>query len=304
MHKRLKLFGFITSIGVLIVLLQGATVTKTGSAEGCGATWPLCFGEVIPTNPAIETIIEYSHRIVSGLVGAMVIILAIWSWKQLKHVKEARLLSILAVFLIIFQGLLGAGAVVFGQSKVILALHFGISAMSLASVILLTMLSFENSRIGQITVNVSKAYKSYFLFVIVYCYAVIYSGAYVKHMEATLSCGGFPLCNGDLFPGFTGTVGVHFFHRLAGTSLLIVLLILMIWTIRKFRHERVLLWTSSAAFILTAIQFASGASIVLTQNQFLSIGLIHALIISIVFSILTYMGLVLLRKPKDDLSQN
>ena len=134
MHKKLKFFGILSSIGILIVVLQGALVTKTDSGEGCGATWPLCFGEVIPTSPALETIIEYSHRIVSGLVGALIVILAIWSWMQLKHVKEARLLSVLAVLLIIFQGLLGAGAVVFGQSDAILALHFGISTMSLASV--------------------------------------------------------------------------------------------------------------------------------------------------------------------------
>lgn len=295
MHKSLKIFGILSSIGVLIVLLQGALVTNTGSAEGCGATWPLCFGEVIPTNPAIETIIEYSHRIVSGLVGAMVIILAIWSWKKLSHIKESKVLSFLAVLFIVLQGLLGAGAVVFGQSKVILALHFGISAMSFASVVLLTLISFEGERTRQMTVNVSKAYKNYFLFVIVYCYAVIYSGAYVKHTEATLSCAGFPLCNGELFPGFSGTVGVHFFHRIAGSILLIVLLILLIWTISKYKHERVLVWTSTIAFAFIVIQLVSGATIVLTQNQHLSVGLMHALIISIVFATLTYMALILLR---------
>ncbi|PAM91409.1 heme A synthase, partial [Flavobacterium sp. IR1] len=146
--------------------LQGALVTKTGSGEGCGATWPLCFGEVIPTNPAIETIIDYSHRIVSGLVGAMIIILAIWAWKQLKHMREAKALSIAAVILIIFQGLLGAGAVVFGQSKAILALHFGISAMSLAAVVLLTILAFEDGREHTMSPKVSRGFKYYVFFVI------------------------------------------------------------------------------------------------------------------------------------------
>ncbi|NEU29505.1 heme A synthase [bacterium LRH843] len=297
MQKRLKIFGILTSIGVLIVLLQGALVTKTGSAEGCGATWPLCFGEVIPTNPAIETIIEYSHRIVSGLVGAMVIVLAIWSWKQLQHVKEARIMSMLAVLLIIFQGLLGAGAVIFGQSKAILALHFGISAMSLASVVLLTILSFEGTKTNPVTVQVTNGFKWYFLFVITYCYAVIYSGAYVKHMEATLACSGFPTCNGQLFPTLTGTVGIHYFHRIVGMILLLLLLILMIWTIRRFKHEPVLLWTSIIAFILVTAQLISGVSVVFSQNQVLSVSLMHALIISMLFSTLSYMGLVLFRKP-------
>ncbi|ARK31144.1 COX15/CtaA family protein [Halalkalibacter krulwichiae] len=298
MHKGLKIFGILTSIGLTIVLLQGALVTKTESGEGCGATWPLCFGEVIPTSPAIETIIEYSHRIVSGLVGALVIILAIWSWRKLKHVKEAKFMSITAVLLIIFQGLLGAGAVVFGQSKAILALHFGISAMSLASVILLTILAFEDGKPYKIVARVSTAYKAFFFFVITYCYAVIYTGAYVKHMQATLACAGFPTCNGQVFPGFSGPVGVHFLHRVASIALLFLLLILMIWTIARFKQEVVLVWASVISFILVTLQALSGISVVFTQNEFLTIGLLHALIVSILFSTLSYMAMILLRKPQ------
>ncbi|GAE32655.1 COX15/CtaA family protein [Halalkalibacter hemicellulosilyticus] len=296
MHKKLKIFGTLTSIGVLIVLIQGALVTKTESGEGCGATWPLCFGEVIPTNPAIETIIEYSHRIVSGLVGALIIILALWSWKQLKHVKETKLMATLAVILIIFQGLLGAGAVVFGQSKAILALHFGISAMSLAAVVLLTVLAYEDSKGSRVLVQVSNRFKYFVFMTITYCYAVIYTGAYVKHTQATLACSGFPLCNGMLFPGLAGPVGAHYFHRVAGTLLLLVLLALMIWTIKHYKHERILLWASILSFVLVTAQLISGVSVVFTENEVLSIGLLHALIISVLFSVLSYVVMVLLRK--------
>ncbi len=294
-HRWFKIYGLITSFGLLIVLLQGALVTKTGSAEGCGATWPLCFGEVIPTSPALETIIEYSHRIVSGLVGALVIVLALWAWKQLKHVREARFLSIMAVFLIIFQGLLGAGAVVFGQSKVILALHFGISAMSFASVILLVLLAFEDSSSKRIIApKVTRAFKRYVLLVITYCYAVIYSGAYVKHSNATLACSGFPDCNGQWFPGLSGPVGAHYFHRVAGTILLIVLLIMLIWVIKQYRHEKVLLGASVVSVLLVIAQYISGISVVFTQNA-LAVGLLHALIIALLFTTLCYMTMTLTR---------
>ncbi|MCM3759309.1 heme A synthase [Alkalihalobacillus oceani] len=296
MHRKLKIYGILTSIGILIVLLQGALVTKTGSGEGCGATWPLCFGEVIPTSPAIETIIEYSHRIVSGLVGAMIIVLAIWSWKQLKHVKEARLMAILSVILIIFQGLLGAGAVVFGQSNTILALHFGISAMSLASVVLLTILSFEDGKERPVTVHVTKRFKAFFFIVITYCYAVIYTGAYVKHTEATLSCAGFPLCNGQLFPGLTGPVGAHFIHRVTGILLLILLFVMMVWVLRHYKTQRLLVWISVICFLLVTAQLISGVSVVFTQNQILTVGLMHALIISTLFSALCYLAMILFRK--------
>ncbi|MFN7037707.1 MAG: COX15/CtaA family protein, partial [Bellilinea sp.] len=74
---RLNLFKSVQSFrkfvwGVLfyniVVILWGAFVRATGSGAGCGAHWPLCNGEVIPRAPAVETIIEFTHRISSGLV--------------------------------------------------------------------------------------------------------------------------------------------------------------------------------------------------------------------------------------------
>ncbi|BAB06336.1 cytochrome caa3 oxidase [Halalkalibacterium halodurans C-125] len=294
MHRSLKIFGTLTSIGMVIVLMQGALVTKTESGEGCGATWPLCFGEVIPTNPAIETIIEYSHRIVSGLLGAMVIILAIWAWRKLSHIRETKVMAILAVLFIIFQGLLGAGAVVFGQSHAILALHFGISAISLATVVLLTTLAFEDGKPNPPALIVKKGYKGYILAVFAYCYAVIYTGAYVKHTQATLACGDFPLCNGQWIPMLSGPVGAHFFHRVAGTLLLILLVVALIWTLRKYSHYRSLVWTHILCVILVLTQYATGISIVLTGNE-LFVAMMHALIVSILFTTLCYIVMILSR---------
>ncbi|WP_017727160.1 COX15/CtaA family protein [Halalkalibacterium ligniniphilum] len=294
MHKLLKTYGVITSLGMLVVLMQGALVTKTGSGEGCGATWPLCFGEVIPTNPALATIIEYSHRIVSGLLGAMVILLAIWAWRKLPHLRETKFMAIMSVLFIIIQGLLGAGAVVFGQSHAILALHFGISAISLATVVMLTTLAFEDGKKTAPAPKVKKGYKYYVFFVITYCYAVIYTGAYVKHTQATLACSGFPLCNGQLIPILSGPVGAHYFHRIFGTILLLSLLILLIWTIRKYSQYKSLVWTSIIAFLFVLGQFVSGVSIVFTQAA-LPVAMMHALIVSLLFSTLSYMTMILTR---------
>ncbi len=281
------------------MLIQGALVTKTGSGEGCGATWPLCFGEVIPTNPAMETIIEYSHRLVSGIVGALVIVMAIWSWRQLRHMRETKFLSIVSVFMIIFQGLLGAGAVVFGQSDLIMALHFGFSALSFASVVLLTRLAFEDSKTGQPLIpRVSKAFRNYVLIVTIYSYAAIYTGAYVKHTEASLACNGFPLCNGQLFPALQGQVGAQVLHRAAAMVLVALLLILCVWVWKQYKHERVLVVSSVLTILLVLGQAASGISIVFTYNQVMSVGIFHALLISLLFTVLCYMTMIVTRKHR------
>ncbi|WP_026674424.1 COX15/CtaA family protein [Alkalihalobacterium bogoriense] len=296
MHKSLKIYSVITSIGMLIVLMQGALVTKTGSGEGCGATWPLCFGEVIPTSPAIETIIEYSHRIVSGMLGFMIIILAIWTWRKIGHLKETKFMAIMAIFFIVFQGLLGAGAVVFGQSEAILALHFGISAISLATVVLLTVLVFEDGKSRVPAPKVTKRFRYFIYFVITYTYAVIYTGALVKHTNATLACSGFPLCNGMLFPGFIGPIGVHFLHRLAGISVFILLLVLLIIVIKHYRHEPTVFWGTIIAFIFVLGQVISGVAVIFTAAALVN-AMFHALIISLLFSTLAYLTMIISRKP-------
>src|SRR3979411_1675649 len=64
----------ITAAGMFGVLLMGATVTNTGSAEGCGRSWPLCNGQFVPEF-TVATAIEYSHRAVTGVESVLVVAL-------------------------------------------------------------------------------------------------------------------------------------------------------------------------------------------------------------------------------------
>ncbi|GAF22249.1 LOW QUALITY PROTEIN: heme A synthase, cytochrome oxidase biogenesis protein Cox15-CtaA [Bacillus sp. JCM 19047] len=301
LHKGLKRFGVFTSLGVLLVLIQGAVVTNTGSGEGCGQTWPLCFGQVIPLDPPPETVIEFSHALIAGIVGMLVIIMAIWSWRTLKHLSETKFLAIISVFMIIFQGLLGAGAVVFGQSDLIMALHFGFSALSFASVVLLTRLAFEDSNPKRHYVPiVSKSYKWFVIGTTIYSYLAIYTGAYVKHRDATLACSGFPLCNGELIQlCFTMAIAVQLLHRAAALILVTLLLILFIWTLKAYKKQSVLVFCSVLTIILVAGQAASGIAVVFTQNSTLTIGIFHALLISLLFTVLCYMVMLVNRHKQN-----
>ncbi|WLD95027.1 heme A synthase [Alkalihalobacillus sp. AL-G] len=297
MNKLLKLYALLTSFGMLLVLLMGAIVTTTGSGEGCGNSWPLCYGEVLPTQPKLETIIEYSHRVVSATLGIMVIILAIWSWIKINHIRDTKWLAILSVFFIIFQGLLGAAAVVWGQSSFVLALHFGFSLISFASVVLLTVVIFENDK-GRATLNVDKGirWNAYLLFI--YLYGLVYSGALVRHTEASLACSGWPLCNGSFLPPTNDLEIIHYVHRvLAG--LLFLWIILSFLQTRKYYQEHVILYRIYLLLlILVSLQVTTGALIIFTSLN-LFIGLAHGLFVSILFATLSYLIMVLLRKNRD-----
>ena len=61
----------------IAVVLWGAYVRASGSGAGCGAHWPLCNGQVIPRAPALQTMIEFAHRLTSGGVLILAVVGAI-----------------------------------------------------------------------------------------------------------------------------------------------------------------------------------------------------------------------------------
>ena len=51
----------------IAVILWGTLVRATGSGAGCGNHWPLCNGTVMQHSASVNTMIEFTHRITSGL---------------------------------------------------------------------------------------------------------------------------------------------------------------------------------------------------------------------------------------------
>ncbi len=96
------------------VILWGAYVRATGSGAGCGGHWPLCNGEVIPASPGTAMLIEFSHRLTSGLTLPLVVGLALWAWRAYPKGHPVRSGAGLAVLFTITEALVGAGLVLFG----------------------------------------------------------------------------------------------------------------------------------------------------------------------------------------------
>src|SRR3954462_5704381 len=76
---RLARYAWAVLIYNVGVIAWGAYVRATGSGAGCGAHWPLCNGEVVLRAPAIETLIEFSHRATSGIAVVSVVALFVWT---------------------------------------------------------------------------------------------------------------------------------------------------------------------------------------------------------------------------------
>lgn len=293
LYRLLKWFAVLTSIGMLLILLGGALVTKTESGMGCGRSWPLCNGELVPSDITVELIIELAHRVVSGAVGFMVLILSIWTWKSIGHIRETKFLSLLSFFFLLLQGLIGAAAVIWGQSDFVLALHFGISLISFAAVFLLTLLIFEvDKKFEADKVMIDSKMKKHIYGVTLYSYLVIYTGALVRHTNASLTCLDWPLCSNDNFSLPTNLYQwVQMGHRAAAAIIFLWIGYCLYLAIKNYKSQKVIYWGWLAAFILVSLQVITGMLIIFTRLN-LFVALAHAFFISCLFGVLSYLILL------------
>lgn len=97
----------------LLVILWGAFVRASGSGAGCGNHWPSCQGQVIPWAAQTETLIEFTHRLTSGLALLLVIGLLVWAFRAFPKGHRVRLGATLSMGLMLMEALLGAGLVLF-----------------------------------------------------------------------------------------------------------------------------------------------------------------------------------------------
>jgi cytochrome c oxidase assembly protein subunit 15 len=63
----LRQFAWAVLVYFSAVILWGSLVRATGSGAGCGDHWPLCNGTMIQHSQRVDTMIEFTHRITSGL---------------------------------------------------------------------------------------------------------------------------------------------------------------------------------------------------------------------------------------------
>jgi cytochrome c oxidase assembly protein subunit 15 len=301
MKSALKSLGVLATAGMFAVLVMGAAVTNTGSEQGCGKQWPLCHGQLIP-QMAIKTAIEFSHRAVVGVETILIIVLAVGSLLLYRRRREIQILAPLMVAFLFLQAGLGAWAVVYPQESAILALHFGVSLISFASVLLTAVYLFEvDNRRELRDHHVSSQLRLFTWGVAAFTYSVVYMGAYVRHTHANLACGDWPLCNGSVVPPLRGTIATAFAHRVGAATLTMAIVGLVYW-MSKVRVERPDLFGAAAmALVLVLLQGFSGALVVWTRLDIFST-LTHAGLVGLLFGDLAYLCVHVLprRLPEDE----
>lgn len=280
-------------IGMLLVLLAGALVTNTESGAGCGTDWPLCNGKFIPAK-TLESAIEYSHRLVSGIVGLIAAATFFVTWRLYKrnNMKDAEPMWYAGgtLFFTIVQAFMGAAAVVWSQSSAVMALHFGISLFAFACTLLLVIWLYRYRRSADMSLSVPATFFPRILMTSLYSLVVIYLGAFIRHTDSAGGCGtSWPLCNGAFVPELEGATAVAFVHRLSAVLFLILIVLMNVHIRRAQGVNRGLVSSAKWTLWLTLAQILSGALVTWTvdnEDVYIFTSLIHNVIICGLFGLL------------------
>ena len=116
-------------VALAMIVLTGAGVRLTGSGLGC-PDWPKCYGG---TTPPLEShaVIEYTNRLITGIVGFAVIAAALLAWFRRSYRWHLALFGGLLPLGVIGQAVLGALVVKYHLAPGLVMSHFILSMMLL-----------------------------------------------------------------------------------------------------------------------------------------------------------------------------
>ncbi len=259
----------------IVVILWGVFLRASKSGDGCGQHWLTCQGEIIPSAPALKTVIEFSHRITSSLDGLLLIALLVWAflkWKRLRSESAKRILKMAAgsfVFVVI-EGLLGAGLVLTGNTAENLTPErpFWMAAHLVNTLILLTFLTLTaRYASGGKPLNF-RVEKKYILAILIGFAAILIVG--ITGSIAALSHMIFPsgtIAEGmvkDFSPTSNTLLRLRLLHPITAILTSVFVIFLTGWLTKECGKERLVARWSNILSILILAQIGFGSLTLLT----------------------------------------
>lgn len=112
-RKNFARFAWAVVVYNLAVIVWGAYVRASFSGDGCGAHWPTCGGQILPTAMTTQRLVEFSHRMMTTLDVVLTAALGVWAFLSFPKKHVVRKYTVWAVALLFVEALLGAGLVLF-----------------------------------------------------------------------------------------------------------------------------------------------------------------------------------------------
>ena len=130
------------TVGTYVLLLSGAYVRGAGAATAC-TTWPLCDDGSLPLLGAPG--IHMAHRLVAGLVGAVVLAACWYAWKHRREAEGLGPLAILTAVVFLAQVVLGALNPLSGFATWALGIHPAVASLLWCCVVAMTVVAWSPS---------------------------------------------------------------------------------------------------------------------------------------------------------------
>lgn len=290
----------------LIVILWGAYVRASSSGAGCGSHWPLCNGQVIPRTPTIKTLIEFSHRLSSGLALLLTIGLLVWAFRTLEKKHPARMYAALAMFFMLMEAAVGAALVLFeyvAENKSI-GRALWMSGHLINTFLLVAMLAFTawTASTGEQAKPRGQGSLNWILGAAILGTLILGISGAVTALGGTL----FPvtsLAEGlkqDLSPTAHLLIRLRFFHPFiaaaVGTLLILTALFVRTWRAGEWARR-----FSSALIVLVMLQLGGGLLNLLLHAPIWS-QIVHLLLSDLIWITLVLLGFTALAQPLSERS--
>lgn len=258
--------AWLTVLLTFVLLLLGGIVHMTDSGLAC-PTWPLCFPEQTSLIPDFggKPLIEYSHRLTAKTVGVLSILMLAVAFRSRRQQPVRFKLSVLALVLVLFQGLLGKITVEHSLPTLVSTGHLATAMLFFALVVSLALGAFTVD--DRVAVPAQTRTATRVTLVAIYLQIVL--GAFVRHTGSGLACGTSPiLCVDALWPA-AGPAQLHMAHRLMA----LVVTALVVWSsVRLIRGTQgTVRRVAHAASVLVVVQVGLGVLSVATALQLHSV---------------------------------
>ena len=275
---KLALVAFVLSV---VVILLGTYTRLVDMDFGC-SDWPSCHGELsrlsdgtvqaeafggYSTGFSLTTgglWAELAHRYVAGVLGLIIIALAVISWRRRDDEDYPFRLPTFILFLVVWQVLFGMWTVKLSLWPQVVTVHLVMGLIS-CSLLWLLMLRLDNKR-WKVEEDVIKRWcraKPWIVLAVVLVIVQIMLGGWTSANNAALACPDFPSCQQQWWPemdirkGFSvmqgfgpeslsqtteskARIAIHMVHRVGAlvTTLYILGLTLLLITIKHRRTRR------------------------------------------------------------------
>jgi heme a synthase len=258
----LHFYGIALATCTFLLLFAGGMVTSTNSGLSV-PDWPTTFGRNMflfpPSMMKGGIFYEHGHRLFASLVGLLTIgnCLALWLSEKRRWLAWT---GVLALALVIAQGVLGGLTVKFKLPMPVSAAHACTAELFFA---LTVLMAFATSRAWTHAGERRAWARREPVLALAFClaaFAQIAVGAVMRHSYAGLAIPTFPRAYGEWIPPIWNfPIAVHFLHSRVGASLLVILGASLIGSVLANREAPVLARRLAVLLVLSlALQIALG----------------------------------------------